>query len=393
MASIPRASTMSPMLATKFIILLGFVSLFADVSYEGARSITGPYLALLGAGAAAVGFISGAGELLGYALRYVSGVRSDKTRHYWNLILAGYAVTLAAVPLMAVAERWEVVFVLILVERLGKAIRTSPRDVMLSYASEHVGEGFGFGLHKALDQIGAFAGPLMVTWIFYATASYKTCFAVMIIPAVMVAVLLAVARSTFPITQIFENKKVDSAVEHPASVYGLYVVGLCCIGAGYIDFPLIAYHFYKGESVPVVWVPVFYGVAMGVSGISALLLGRVYDRYGMKVVMWVAGCTAFVAPLVFFGGFYLALAGMMLWGIGLGAQDSIMKAYIAMIAPFNKRGTAYGLVNMCFGLSWFFGSVVLGFLYEISWVALALFSVISQLASLLFFIRIHRLWS
>ena len=137
--------------ALKFIILLGIVSLFADMTYEGARSITGPYLALLGASAAVVGFVAGFGELVGYALRLVSGYMADKTRRYWAMTIIGYAVNLLAVPLLALAGNWPMAAILLIAERMGKAIRTPPRDVMLSHAASQVGRGWGFGLHEAMD--------------------------------------------------------------------------------------------------------------------------------------------------------------------------------------------------------------------------------------------------
>ena len=127
--------------ALKFIILLGIVSLLADMTYEGARSITGPYLAILGANAVVVGFVAGFGEFIGYALRLVSGYLSDKTRKYWAITITGYFINLLAVPLLALAGSWEIAAVLLITERMGKAFRTPARDVMLSHACSEVGQG------------------------------------------------------------------------------------------------------------------------------------------------------------------------------------------------------------------------------------------------------------
>jgi MFS family permease len=148
--------------AVKFIILMGIVSLFADMTYEGSRSITGPYLAILRASAVTVGFVAGFGELTGYVIRFFSGYLIDRTHSYWTITLIGYLINLIAVPLLALAGSWEVAAALIIVERIGKGIRVPSRDVMLSHACSQVGQGWGFGLHEALDQIGAILGPLIV---------------------------------------------------------------------------------------------------------------------------------------------------------------------------------------------------------------------------------------
>ncbi|MGH6852422.1 MAG: MFS transporter, partial [Methylocella sp.] len=141
--------------AIRFIVLLGVVSLFADMTYEGARSVTGPYLGVLGASAAIVGVVAGFGEFLGYALRLVSGYLSDRTGGYWLITIIGYGVNLLAVPLLALTGRWELAVLLIVGERAGKAIRTPARDAMLSHAGSQTGLGWSFGLHGALDQTGA----------------------------------------------------------------------------------------------------------------------------------------------------------------------------------------------------------------------------------------------
>ena len=158
--------------ALKFVVLLGVVSLFADMTYEGARSITGPYLAILGASATAVGIVAGFGELIGYALRLVSGYISDRTGKYWTVTLFGYFINLLAVPLLALAGSWEVAAFLMITERMGKAIRNPSRDAMLSHATQSIGRGWGFGLHEAMDQIGAILGPLIVATVLYLNGGF-----------------------------------------------------------------------------------------------------------------------------------------------------------------------------------------------------------------------------
>lgn len=371
-----------------FVILLGLVSLFADVTYEGARSLAGPYLALLGANAAIVGIVSGAGELIGYGMRYVAGALADRSKRYWFLALLGYFITACSVPLMAIAGHWLVASLFIFTERLGKALRTPSRDVMLSFAGQQIGRGKAFGIHKFLDQMGAMLGPLAMTAVLYFTDSYRLGFALLLIPGLFSLGILLKARSIYPRPQDFEKETIENvgkADRHKTKRYWIYVIAVCFVALGYADFPLIAYHFHVNHVVADVWIPLFYGIAMGINGLASYYLGSLFDRLGMKVLITVAAAAAFVAPLVFSFNFDWALGGMILWGIGMGAQDSIMKAYVAEIIPKEERGSAFGMMNMCFGISWFLGSALLGILYDYSLPVMIAFSVIAQLASLPFF--------
>lgn len=376
--------------AIAFVVLLGIVSLFADMTYEGARSITGPYLAVLGASATVVGIVAGSGELIGYALRLVSGWVADQTGQYWAITIFGYALNLLAVPLLAFTGRWEIAAALMIAERTGKAIRTPARDVMLSHATKEMGHGWGFGLHEALDQIGAMLGPGLVALILYFKGAYQTGFAILLIPALLALVVLVTAQRLYPRPQDLENAATHLDTKGFSKIFWIYLVGVALIAAGYADFPLVAYHFEKVSSVPKVWVPVFYAIAMGVDALAALLFGRWFDQKGFAILIFVSLFSSFFAPLVFFGGFYFSLMGMALWGIGMGAQESILRAAIARMISPKKRGTAYGVFNAGYGLFWFLGSVLMGILYDFSVFYLVAFSVIIQLASIPFLIWVGR---
>jgi len=376
--------------AWKFIILVGVVSLFSDMTYEGARSVTGPFLGVLNASATVVGIVAGLGEFIGYALRLASGYLTDRLGKYWGITFVGYALNLFAVPLLALAGNWELAALLILMERLGKAIRTPARDAMLSHATTAVGRGWGFGFHEAMDQIGAMLGPLIVALILYLKGDYRTGFAYLLIPASLAVLVITLAARLYPQPQDLEAavpKLETRGLTHP---YWLYVVAVGLIGAGYADFPLIAYHFGKAAVAPPNWIPILYAVAMGVDAVAALILGRLFDRLGMPVIMGVAVLSALFAPLVFLGGFDLALVGMILWGIGMGAQESIIKAALAEMVPRNRRATGYGIFNTGFGLFWFLGSALMGILYDFSIWSLIIFSVIIQLGSIPLFLRISK---
>lgn len=375
-------TTPSKRSALQFIILLGIVSLFADVTYEGARSLIGPYLLVLGANAALVGFVAGFGELVGYGVRLVSGYISDRTKQYWPMTILGYVVNLLSVPLLALTNNWIAASCLIIAERLGKAIRNPSRDALLSYATKEVGRGWGFGLHKALDQVGAITGPLIMAAVLYQQDSFQFGFAILLIPALFSLISLAIARWRFPQPQDLEPITKPLETKGFSSTFWLYVAAVSCVAAGYVDFPIMAYHFQKTGHISPVWIPLFYALAMGVDGLAALVCGRLFDLKGLIVLLVVTAMASLFAPFVFFGNFYFALVGMALWGIGLGVQESIMRAVVADLIPVNKRASAYGVLNMLFGVSWFLGSVLMGFLYDLDRPYLVLFSVITQWISL-----------
>lgn len=378
--------------AMKFVVLLGFVSLFADVTYEGARSITGPWLAVLGASAAAVGFVSGLGELLGYALRIFSGYLSDRTGRYWLLTIIGYFVNLLAVPLLALAGRWEIAAVLIVTERVGKAVRAPSRDAMLSHATSAMGRGWGFGIHEAMDQIGALTGPLIVAAVLFlrGEAGYPPAFAVLAIPAVLALATLLAARYLYPNPRDLEVKRITLERQGLSRVYWLYLAAVACVAAGYADFPLIAYHLQRTDVAPTAAIPLFYAVAMGVDAIAALVFGRLFDRHGIPVLIGGVALSALFAPFAFSQSLPLAVLGMVLWGIGMGAQESVLRAAIGDLVAADRRGSAYGIFNTAYGVAWFLGSALMGLLYDQSLLYLVVFSMAAQAVSVPLLLLVRR---
>lgn len=364
--------------ATRFVVLLGIVSLFADMTYESARSITGPFLAILGASATVVGAVAGFGELLGYALRFLSGRIADRTGRYWAVAVLGYCLNLLAVPALALVGNWHLAIILMFLERIGKAMRNPPRDAMLSYAGKHMGRGWGFALHEAMDQTGATVGPLIVAAVMYAKNDYRFSFAILLVPAVVCLAVLLTARMIYPHPRDLEPAAPQLDTHGYAKPFWLYLAATACVAAGFADYPLIAYHFGKAATVPSTWIPILYAIAMGVDGLAALVFGYFYDRRGMGVLIAAMLISVPVAPLVFFGGFQSALAGAVLWGIGMGAQESIMKAAVAAMSPADRRATAFGTFNLSFGIFWFLGSALMGVLYDFSIPVLVAFSMAVQ---------------
>lgn len=360
------------------------------MTYEGARSITGPYLGILGASATVIGIVSGLGELIGYAVRLASGWLGDRTQRYWAITIAGYVLNLPAVPLLALAGSWEVAAALIVAERMGRAIRSPARDAMLSHAASHTGLGWGFGLHEAMDQTGAIVGPLVVSVVLYLQYGYASAFAILLVPALMSLAVVLTARSQFPRPRDFDLTSPALHASGFPSTYWLYMAAVALIGAGYADFALIAYHFGKAAVISAPLIPILYAVAMASDAAGSLVLGYIYDRRGMVVVAVAATIAAMASPLVFLGGGAAATLGMILWGIGMGAQESIMRAVVAGMTAPDRRGTAFGTLNAVFGVAWFAGSVSLGIIYDHSVLAVAALSLVLQLLAVPFLIAIIR---
>jgi MFS family permease len=376
--------------AMRFVLLLGIVSLFADMTYESARSLTGPYLAILGASGAVVGFTAGAGELLGYGLRFFSGLLIDKTQRYWVITITGYVVNLLAVPLLALANKWEIATALIVTERIGKAIRTPARDVMLSHAAAAVGRGWGFAIHEAMDQIGAMVGPIIVMAVLIINGSYRFAFAILAIPGLLAITVLIIARMNFPQPHKLETETEKRRDDKLPTVFWLYIAAIGLIAAGFTDYPLIAFHIKSQDVFEDKWIPLLYSCAMGIDALSALLFGRWYDRKGLSALI----IAIIVSSTFSFFAFSLIpvfiISGVVLWGIGMGAQESIIRAFVADIVPVHKRGTGFGLFNACFGIMWFIGSMLMGVLYDFSLSALIVFSVLCQVGSLPLLVRVRK---
>jgi predicted MFS family arabinose efflux permease len=367
--------------ALKFVILIGVISLFADFTYEGARSVNGQFLETLGASAAAVGFIAGFGELIGYALRYVFGYLADRTKRYWLNVIAGYTINLLAVPALALAGSWQFAALLIIAERTGRAIRKPAVESMLSHAGTHTGQGWAFGLHEALDQTGATLGPLMMALVLYLNGGYKNGYALLLIPALLSLITVAFSRYYYRDPSSFE-KRAPVHIEGFARPYWWYMAAAGCIAAGFADFALIGYHFQHRHVVSAGLIPVYYSVAMAVGAVGALFLGKLFDKNGMATVLLSFLAAAFFAPLVFLGHGPAIFAGMILWGIGSAAQESLIKPLVSAVVTASKRATAFGLFDTGFGFAWFIGSWLMGILYGKSVRGLVYFSVAMQLIAL-----------
>ncbi|HTV62579.1 MAG TPA: MFS transporter [Verrucomicrobiae bacterium] len=378
--------------ALRFVLVIGVVQLFADMTYEGARGIVGPFLGSLGASAAVVGFTAGLGELMGYGFRSVTGYLADKTHRYWAFIFTGYVINMLAVPALALAGNWPLAAALVVAERAGRAIRKPSTDAMLSHAGSRIGHGWAFGLNEFLDQTGATIGPLIMALVLYLHGGYHKAFAVLLIPALLCLMMVVCARIFYPRPhELEERSPVILKTEGFSKSYWLYVLAGMLIAAGFADFSLVAFHFQKTGTVAQSLVPVFYSMAMVTAAVAALIFGKLLDAHGLPVILFAFFLGALFAPCVFLGGFDWALAGMILWGVGMGAQDSLLKAILSGVVPRDKRSTAFGIFDTAFGIAWFAGSAAMGLLYEKSVLAVVIFSVVLQIAALPLFVLARRL--
>lgn len=384
-------------IALRFIILIGILSFFADFTYEGSRSIVGPYLATLQASGTVVGIVTGLGELLGYGLRLFSGRWADATGRYWPITIFGYVVQMASVPALALTGSWPVAAVLIIFERVGKAIRNPPRDVMLSHAGKRIG-GYGraFGLHEALDQSGAIFGPISVSAVLAFSHNYREAFAVLLVPAAVNLSLVLLARFLYPKPEDMGRAQHATTRTDLPRIFWIYLLGATLVAAGFADYPLIAYHFTRAQTVPANWIAIFYSVAMAVSGAGSLVLGRLFDRHGFSVLVVLTLTSTLFAPLVFLGDFWLALVGAALWGLGMGVHESIIPAAVSPMVSGRRRASAFGVFTAGYGIFWFIGSAAIGILYDLSVPAVIAFCMVTQLAAVPIFVWIGRrplLWN
>ena len=370
------------------VVGFGVISLSADMVYEGARSVYGPLLASLGASALAVGAITGAGEAAALIFRVIFGPLADRTHRYWALTIAGYTLTVVCVPLLAVAPLLggaglAVATVLILAERLGKAVRSPAKSALLADAAAQVGMGRGLGVHKALDQIGAFAGPLLVAGLIAWSGSISPGLLALAVPGGVALVLLGVTRRRLP------EPEAPAAAALPGTGrtrlpprFLWFAVGTTLCTAGLVTFGLISFALVQRHLAPAAGAPLLSAAAMAAEALAALATGEVYDRLGPRVLLALPLLVAGVPALAFGGSLTLAVLGILLWGAATGVQDSTVKALVADLVARERRATAYGVFAALQGAGALVGGIAAGALYShsLSWLVTAI--VITQVVAL-----------
>ncbi len=375
-----------------FLILFGVVSLFSDMTHEGASSIRGAYLSLMGASAGVIGFVSGLGELIGYSMRYVFGRLTDRTRGYWPMTILGYLLDVLAVPALALVGEhgWMWACGLLVVQRMGKAIKKPAKDTIMSFAASQEGVGRSFGMQELLDQIGAFLGPVLLSAVLLLRRqgelfqNYAFCFGVLAVPGGLTILLLLFTRHKFPNPQQFEPEPKEYVPFRMKGSFRLYIAGISLFAFGFLDYALILMHVtraYQGLVDQDV-LPLLYAAAMLVDAVAALVFGRLYDKIGVKALAISTVLSSGFAVFIFaFRSAPALLVGVALWGVGMGAQESILKAAVTSMVPKNSRATGYGIFECSFGIFWFLGSWLMGVLYDASLPAMVAVSMAAQLAA------------
>lgn len=387
-----------------FIILIGIVSLLSDMTHEGAKSIYGQFLNIVGASPKVISFVGGLGEFLGSALIFVTSIIASKTKKYWTMTIIGYTINLFCIPMLALTTEngWIYAISLILLERVGKAIRKPAKNTLVSFCSKNLGEGKSFALLECLDQIGAFIGPLVLTLVLYLKGttnlfdSYKFCFLILIIPAILTLCILLFARVKYPTPETFEDDKEEDKSNKLviSKSFKYYLVAISLVAFSFIDFPLITYHVASLNIINEKNLPMLYSLAMLVDSISALIFGFLFDKIGFKtLVLSTLLSMAFPLFIFNFNNSVLIIIGICLWGVGMGAQESILKSSVAKLSTKETRSKCFGLFEGIFGLSWFIGSFVLGLIYEASMIAFIIIPIILQICAIIGYILSIRNYS
>jgi len=363
------------------ILLFGIISMLGDMVYESARGANSQYFNLLSISAAQVGLVFGIGEFLGYFLRLLAGVLSDKSGKHWIFIFVGYGMLLV-VPFMGFTMNWNILIVLILMERIGKSLRNPAKDTILSAVAENqVGTGFAFGLQEALDQIGALSGPLIFTLVFYISSKngitqYQLGYKLLFIPFVLLMLFVVYAYRKIKRNDLIpETNKREFRSERLQPIFWIYTAFTFFCTLGFVNFSLIGYHLKANNLMSDGNITLLYSAAMAVDALAALIVGKAYDRMkkktgiktgGIAVLMAIPFITLLLPFMTMSSSTTLLVIGMVIFGVVMGTHETIMRSAVADITPFYKRGTSYGVFNTGYGLALLIGSAVMGWLYDLN---------------------------
>lgn len=395
--------------AWRFIAVFGVVSLLMDYVYEGARSVTGPLLASLGASGAVVGVVTGAGEAAALGLRLVSGPLADRTQRFWAWTIGGYVLTAVSVPVLGLTGLLGVACALVIAERVGKAVRSPAKDTLVSHATAVTGRGKGFAVSEALDQIGALLGPLTVAGVLALTGDdYAPALGVLAIPGVAAVALLLWLRARVPDPARYELVEAAPPAEGSASddpddggapspdiprlprSFWVYAAFTAATMSGFATFGLVSFHLVQRHLVPTAAVPVVYAGAMVADALAALATGWLYDRYGARVLVVLPLLAALTPVLAFGPSAAVAVVGALVWGCAVGIQESTLRATVADLVPPPRRATAYGVYAGVIGGAALLGGALLGALYDVSIGSLVAVVVVIQVLAVALLIVTRR---
>jgi MFS family permease len=352
--------------------LLGWVSFFTDAASEMVYPLLPIFLTrVLGAGAMSLGVIEGVAEAANSVLKVGSGWLADRTGAPKRIVLAGYTLSSAVRPLMALAGSWPQVLAIRFADRLGKGIRGAPRDAMLAGFADRTTRGRIYGFHRAMDHAGAVAGPLVASaFLFFSPGEYRTLFALAIVPGIVVVlILLRVPENAAAPAAAGQNARPAGGVQSapirslPASFWkAMAVVFLFTLGNASDAFLLLRM---TDLGIADVWIPLLWAALHVVKSVASAGGGELSDRLGRRTLIaagWVVyalvyvGFAAFDAPLAI-------VAVFLAYGLYFGLTEGVEKAWVADLTPAAARGTAFGIYNAMLGAGGLVASVLFGLLW------------------------------
>jgi len=392
--------------AVKVIILFGVISMLGDMVYESARGANSQYFNLLSVSAAQVGLVFGIGEFLGYFLRLLAGVLSDKSGKHWIFIFVGYGMLLV-VPIMGFTMNWNILIVLILMERIGKSLRNPAKDTILSGVAENqVGTGFAFGLQEALDQVGALTGPLIFTLVFFIAgkngiAEYQLGYKWLFVPFILLMLFVVYAYRRIKRNNLIQDLKTrEFRSERLQPIFWIYTAFTFFCTLGFVNFSIIGYHLKANNLMSDGNITLLYSGAMAVDAVAALLVGKAYDNMkkktgiktgGLAVLMAIPFITLLLPFLTISNSTPLIVIGMVIFGVVMGTHETIMRSAVADITPFYKRGTSFGVFNTGYGLALLIGSALMGWLYDMNQIGIIIaFTCVAEAIAVFLYFKMIR---
>ncbi|MBE9391608.1 MFS transporter [Fervidicoccus fontis] len=369
----------------RVFLILSFVSLFADMTYEGARSVGGAYLEVLKAPLIFAGMLS-IGELLAYLFRAFSGILVTKYRSssfLWFLTITGYVTNLAVIPLLAISGNWIIAFILYMLERIGKGLRGPSRDIILSELIKGLGSGKGFGIHEFLDQLGAVSGPLIVAYYLAGHGGFYYAYLFLAIPATIAIALVFSAMIQYPkIESVHTDKRISFRV--PRGTFRFFLVSIFLISVSFTQWGIISYRITL-EGIGAQYAAILYVLAMAADAAVAIPLGMLFDKYGVKTIYPIPIISIFSNILLLFeNSLFLLFLGSILWGTVTGYYESVFRAAVAELAKEDVAG-GFGVYSLVQGIAMGIGGIIIAVFYIVSKSALIDYIIALNLIAMLFF--------
>jgi len=346
------------------VIALGLVSMFTDLSSEMIYPLIPVFLTTtLGAGALALGIIEGVAESTAAILKVVSGWWTDTVKRRKPFIFAGYGIAGAVRPLMAFVFAWPWVVVIRFVDRVGKGIRTAPRDALIADVTPEEHRGAAYGVHRSLDHFGAVLGPLVAAALLAIGFGLRSVFFLAIIPAVIVIFVIAklVKEPEQATTITTTGRSVFSRGGDLGKNYWVLMAAVVMFTLGNSADAFLLLRL-SDEGVSIVWIAILWSLFSLVKMVSNLVGGRLSDRLGRKRLV--------LTGWIFYAVIYLAMgvasstpiliALFLAYGLYFGLTEPVERAWVASLAPSDLRGSAFGYYNGAIGIGALPASIVFG---------------------------------